>query len=308
MPEDPAKPAESAPEAAPAPSPRPQPVEGGGGSGGRGWVQRLNPINLFKRETPQRLVRQAAELLENRNYAQATVTLKRALELDTQFVPAFEGLGDVLMKKGGRANVEAALEQYGEAIRRDPLQEKIYGARARAYDMLGKRKEAALEKKKMVVVKTLQAEPGNPVANNNMGILFLQQNLVAQAVDYFQRAVSSDAKYDVALRNLAVTYYKLASEAEEDGAQRAEHLDKAKSFISRALEIAETPQSLLALARMHMVEEQWEDALSTCERVEQIDATLKDVFGLKKTVLMKLNRLEEAKKAYETFRFLASHE
>jgi tetratricopeptide (TPR) repeat protein len=287
-----------APDAGSAPAPAPE---------GRQLLKKINPLNLFKRETPANLVRTGRELEANRNLAQATVAFNRALVLDPNYAPAYVGLGDILLKKGGRANIEAALAHYREAIKRNPFSETVYAAMGRANDMLGRRKEAALEKKKMVVVRTLQAEPGNPVANNNMGILFLQQGNVQAAVDYFTRAVQSDPRYETSLRNLAITYYKLAADA-TDPAVRETHLDKAKGFVSRALGIALAPLTLLAQARILTLEERFEEALGVCEQVEAIDPTMKEVFGLKKVALMKLNRLEEANKAYETYRFLNAHE
>lgn len=277
------------------------------GAPSRGLLKKINPLNFFKKETPGNFVRAAKELEGVRNFAQATIFYNRALALDPNYAPAYEGLGDVLVKKGGRANVEQALLQYQQAINRNPFNERAYKATAIAFDMLGKRKEAALEKKKMVVVRTLQADPGNPAANNNMGILFMQQGHIKPAVDYFNRAVKTDPRYETALRNLAVIFYKLASDV-EDPEKRALHLDQAKDYVRRALEVAESPLTLLAQARILILEERFEEALETCGKVEKIDPAMKDIFGLKKIALMKLNRLEEANKAYETYRFLSAHE
>ena len=271
-----------------------------------GLLEKINPIRLFKRDTPAALVKAGRALLENKNFAQASVNFNKALALAPDFVPAFQALGDALMKKGGRANVKSALLQFQEASKRDPFQEAAYSASARAYDMLGQRKEAALEKKKLVVVKTLDNDSNNPAANNNMGILFLQQGLVPQALGHFQRAIKTDRKYDVALRNLAAVYYKLTTET-EDPNLKLEYTEKAKEFIGRAMEVAEIPASLLVLARIQVMEEQYDKALVVCEKIEAQDATNKDVFGLKKVILMKLNRLDEANKAYETYKFLAAN-
>ncbi|MCH8842226.1 MAG: hypothetical protein IID61_04530 [SAR324 cluster bacterium] len=271
-----------------------------------GLLEKINPVRLFKRDTPAALVKAGRALLENKNFAQASVNFNKALALAPDFVPAFQALGDALMKKGGRANVKSALLQFQEASKRDPFQEAAYSASARAYDMLGQRKEAALEKKKLVVVKTLDNDSNNPAANNNMGILFLQQGLMPQALGHFQRAIKTDRKYDVALRNLAAVYYKLTTET-EDPNLKLEYTEKAKEYIGRAMEVAEIPASLLVLARIQVMEEQYDKALVVCEKIEAQDATNKDVFGLKKVILMKLNRLDEANKAYETYKFLAAN-
>ncbi len=284
----------------------PEPEEGDD-SGKKGFFAKLNPLTLFTKDTPKSMVKRGRVLMENRNFAQATIAFKRALELDSEFTPAYEAIGDVLMKKGGRSNVTAAIEQFREAVVRNPLSEKAYANMAKAFDMLGKRKEAALEKKKLVVVKTLDRDPENPIANNNMGILFLQQKQVDTALEYFGRAVKSNPTYDTGFRNMALTYYRLATEA-EDPAKCESYLEKAKPNIVKALEVAESPLSLMAHARILIMEENYEDALVSCERAEKIDPALKDVFGVKKNILLKLNRLEEANTAFETYRYLNNNE
>jgi tetratricopeptide (TPR) repeat protein len=273
---------------------------------GKGLLGKLNPLKLFQRESPSSLVNAARQLASNRNFAQATVAFNRALALDPNHVPAYEGLGEVLLKKGGRANVEAAVLQYQEIVKRDPFNDRAYAALGRAFDALGKRKEAALEKKKLVVARTLRADPNNPIANNNMGIMLLQVNQIDAAIEYFARSAQANPRYDTAVRNLAVVHYKLASETTEP-ALRAQSLEKANDYITKALEIAESPLTLLAQARVFLLEERSEEALAVCDRVEQIDPAMKEMFGLKKAALLKLNRLDEANKAHETWRFLNAH-
>ena len=113
-PEEPSAMAEAPPaaeeaEAPPAPptvaaSKLPEPEEDRD-SGKKGVFGKLNPVYWFTKDTPKSLVKQGRALMENRNFAQATIALKRALELDSDFTSAHEAIGDVLMKKGGRSNV-----------------------------------------------------------------------------------------------------------------------------------------------------------------------------------------------------------
>jgi tetratricopeptide (TPR) repeat protein len=291
----------------PQPAPAAPAISATAPAAGKGILNRLNPLKLFQRESPASLVRAGRELENNRHYAQATAAFTRALALDPNFAPAYEGLGDVLLKKGGRSNIEAAVGHLREAVKRDPFNDRAYAALGRAYDALGMRKEAALEKKKLVVARTLRADPNNPVANNNMGIMLLQQNLTTRGIEHLTRAMTADPRYDTAVRNLAIAFYKLANEA-GDPATREQHLDKAKAYLAKALDIARSPLTLLAQARVHIMEERFEDALSVCAKVEEIDPAMKEVFALKKLVLMKLNRIDEANKAHETWRFLNAQE
>ena len=73
------------------------------------------------------------------------------------------------------------------------------------------------------------------------------------------------------------------------------------------MEVAESTPTLLMQTRILIVEEQYENALAVCEKIEALDAANKEVFGLKKVILMKLNRLDEANKAYETYQFLTAN-
>lgn len=289
-------PAESAAEAPPAPaaeapSEPPQPT---------GLWSRLNPFNLFRRETPQRYVKDGQFLLENKNFAQATVAFNTALSLDANCAGAYQGLGLVLVKKGGRMNLDTALKHYDQAILLDPFNEDNFSVTARIYEKLGKRKEATLQRKKMIIVKTLTTDPRNSVANNNMGILLLQQKQEARAIEYFEKSIECNIRYDVAYRNLAATLYQQAL-AMEDSSKRTGPLDLAKGQICKALEIIETVSSLLVHCKILMAEDHLEEALEASERAEAIEEANKNVYGIKKLIYERMNRMEEAQTAFEKY-------
>jgi len=265
-----------------------------------GVLQKLNPLNLFKQETPRRWVKEGQRLMEYKNYAQATIAFNRALGLDKDCADAHAGLGAVLSRKGGRSNLEAALKHYEEAIRSDPFNDQNFSISARIYEKLGLRKEATLQRKKMVIVKTLATDPTNPIANNNMGILMLQQKQVAQALAYFQKSIQYNPRYDVAFRNFASTYYQLAA-AEGDEGKRRDHLEQAEAQILRALEVSESVPSLLVHCKILLLQKRYEDALARCERAEALEEANKNIYGLKKVVLERLNRMGEAQVAFDKF-------
>ena len=272
------------------------PLETGKGS----LLKRLNPLNLLKQETPGRFVSEGQDLLEHKNFAQATIAFRKALSLDANCVPAHKGLGDVLLKKGGRTNVGQALEHYLKVLELDPFHDSVYALTAKVFDALGKPKEATLERKKMVVVKTLATDARNPVANNNMGILLLRQNRVSDAISYFQRATEADPHYDMAFRNLATVFYKLATST-EDAAKREEYLNRTEGPITKALEISRSVPNLLTQGRILSLQGQDAQALELVEQAAAQEPANKDVFGLKKLLLERLNRMDEAKQAFESY-------
>ncbi|MBI3993612.1 MAG: tetratricopeptide repeat protein [Candidatus Lambdaproteobacteria bacterium] len=276
------------------------------GKGSRsGLLKKLNPVNLFKKETPERFVRLGETLLEQKNFAQATIAFNRALSLDKECADAYAGLGDCLAKKGGRVNMQNALELYEQAILRNPFDEDVYVYRAKIFDAMGKRKEATLERKKMVVVKTLTTDPRNAVANNNMGILLLRNNQTEAAIEYFRKSVETDPSYEVAYRNLATVYFNL-SKAAGDEAKKKELLEQAQVHITKALELLKSIPTLLVAARVLMANGENEPALELVTQAEAQDPAHKDVFGLKKLLLERLNRMEEARQAYASYRMFSS--
>ena len=265
-----------------------------------GLMSRLNPLNIFRRNSPEALVSEGKELLDNKSYAQATVAFQKALQLDPNHVGAYRGLGKVFFKKGGRSNMENALKHYLEAIKRHPMDHDLYAISAKIYDALGKRKEATLERKKFVIVRALDADPKNPIANNNMGILFLQQGRTDSALSYFNKAIDSDKNYDVAHRNLAAAYFQMAKK-EQDQDKKSSLNGRAKAEILKAVKITPSVPSLLAHARILLAEGNLEEVITISDRIDEMDPANKDVYHLKKLAYEGLGKFEEARNAQESY-------
>ncbi|MDH5751280.1 MAG: tetratricopeptide repeat protein [Deltaproteobacteria bacterium] len=266
----------------------------------RGFLSMLNPANWFSRHSTEKLIREGRDLLDNGSLAQATVAFKRALNIDSKCVPAYRGLGKVFFKKGGRSNIETALAYYSEAIKINPLDADLYAITAKVYDAIGKRKEATLERKKFVIARALEVDEKNPVANNNMGILFLQQNRIEEAIGYFKKALDNDRNFDVAHRNLAATFYQQAKGEKEPGKKR-DLIAKAKTEVEKALSIMPSVASLLAKGRILMMMGDFEAALAAANKADEMESANKDVFLLKKLSLERLGRFDEAKTAFESY-------
>ena len=293
---------ESVPPTEPAPEPAPPPVEIVAEK--TPFLRKINPLNLFKKESPAGFVREGEDLLDDQNAAQATMAFQRALAMDPNCVPAFKGLGNVFLKKGGRSNLNTALEHFQDAAKRNPFDVHLFAVKAKIFEKLGKMKEATLERKKMMIVKTLESDPKNTIANNNMGILLSQQNQVQSAIEYFKKALHSNPRYDVAYRNLAATNLKIAAQ-EQDEEKKRELLSQARSFINKALEIASTVPSLMMQAKIFMQGGRHEEALAASEKAEVMEGANKEVFGMKRLALEKLNRIQEAQQAYEIYKVLS---
>ncbi|MCZ6532455.1 MAG: hypothetical protein O7A08_05790 [SAR324 cluster bacterium] len=272
--------------------------------GRKGFFSKFNILRMFRKESPKMYVNEGQKLIENHNLALATIAFQKALSLDQENKEAYKGLGNVFMRKGGRSNSNLALENFQAASRIDPFDEHVYALSARLYEKLQMMKEATLERKKMMIVKTLQTEPNNSIANNNMGILLLQQNNAQSAITYFQKSIAAKASYDVAHRNMSATYLRMAT-AEQDEEKKKSLLSQAKASIGKALEINRSTSSLLIDGKILICEGLFDDALTIVEEVEKMDPTNKDVFSFKRTVLEKLRRTKDAQEAYDSYQALA---
>ncbi len=267
----------------------------------RGFFYYFNPVNLFRRESPEMYIKEGKNLEEHQNLALATMAYQKAISLDKSRPEGFKGLGHVFLKKGGRSNLEAALKNFKEATLRNPFDDQVFAISAKIYERLGKLKEATMEKKKMMIVKTLQTDAKNPIANNNMGILLLQQGQTKQALEYFKKSIDANPLYDVALRNLATAHYKTAAEGKDENI-RQDAILKAKGFIGKALEATVNAPSLVVQGKIFVLESRLEDALRVCEEAEELDHASKGVFALKRIVLEKMNRTAEAQEAFDSMK------
>ena len=263
-----------------------------------GLMRRLNPMRMFRKESADMYIKEGNSLMENQNLALATMAFQKAIALEPDNVDAHKGMGHVLMKKGGRTNMASALTQFQAALKINPFDDRLYALTSRILEKLGKMKEATLEKKKMMVIKTLQSDPKNPIANNNMGILMLQQGNMDQALTYFRQSIASNPNYDVANRNLAAAYYQLAVKTEDD--RKQEYIEQAKVFINKAINIDDSAISKVIYGKILVIEGRLEEALGICEAEIERDPSNGSIFALKRMVLEKMNRTQEAQKAYET--------
>lgn len=265
-----------------------------------GFFSKINILKLFRKESPEMYIKEGHNLVENHNLALATMAFQKAIQLAPDNAEGHKGLGNVYLRKGGRSGFSAALESFKNATAAAPFEDFSYAMTARIYEKLGMMKEATLERKKMMIVKTLKTDAKNHIANNNMGILLLGQKQVTEAIEYFQKSIASNPAYDVAYRNLAATYFRQAVEAGDD-AKKAQNLNQSRAFIGKALAINHTCSSLLVSGKIMVEEGRLEDALGIAEEAENLENTNKDVFAFKRTVLEKMKRTKDAQEAYESY-------
>jgi tetratricopeptide (TPR) repeat protein len=232
---------------------------------GTGWWRFLP--GWGRRGAPEHLL-QASRCIEKQNFSQALLAYQQALEADPRCVKAHQGIALLLVRRGGRAYLQSALQHILESVQVDPYDPQNYRINALVYQRLGNRKRMAIELRCMAITHTLRKQPDHPVANNQMGVLLLRQFRADLAMGHFQRAVKALPRYEAALRNLARTCAARAETAPPQ--ERATLLSAAARDVEQALAAAPTAAGWAALARIRLLQGQPEEALAAVEQAVQL--------------------------------------
>lgn len=215
----------------------------------QGWLSLFNPLHLFSHGEENSPLAQARHLMQEQQYGQASLLFLKILEQEPEEPEALRGLSATLLRKGGRRNLQTALEYMEHAVRAAPYNPANFLMTTLLYSRMGRPHEAGIERKKMAVARTLQKNPGNATANNSMGVILLRMDRHEQAIECFRKAIAANPRYDRAHRNLAKTYFVLARRQGE-GPRRGELTRNAHLEVQRALQIATSAASLITEARV----------------------------------------------------------
>jgi tetratricopeptide (TPR) repeat protein len=274
---------------------------------GASLLQRIaaaSPLRWFRKETPQALVERGNRLVDRHSFGSAQLCFHNALALDPGCLPALRGLGTALMLQGGRSQLQAAEACLREVTLREPEDFPVYVALAGIYDKLGRAQDADRERRKLGLLMKLQQQPDNAAANNNLGILLVQQSLLEPARGRFQQAIAIQANLDVAHVNLAATCYRLAnSEARPD--VKAERIAEGVAAVERAMAIKTTPNTLITLALLKSLGGDTQTALDALAQAQAAQPDNKDVYAVMRTILERMGLFDEALKANEIYTELA---
>lgn len=267
-------------------------------------LERLNPLRWFRSESLEAQLERAALLLDRKSYVQAQHLYQELLAQDEGCLPALRGLGTALMLQGGRSNLLAAQAHLQEVVRQDPEDLPVYVALANIYDKLGRPEEADRQRRIAAILKRLQQEPANPAANNNLGILLVQQKQWERALACFRKALDVNPKLDVAWRNVAATCYQLA-QAEPRPEARQVHVAAGLAAAEKAIEIKPNLPSLLTIALLKSIGGDTQSAVDVLAKAQAQAPENKDVYAVMRTVLERAGMFDEALKANQIYEELA---
>ena len=247
-------------------------------------------------------------LLQQKDFTNAIIAFKSAITEDRTSFDGYTGLARSYRMKGGLANAKLSIKSYYKALELDYLSIETYEELISLYHRIGDKKREAMEKKKLFVARNLKNTPSDPTANNNMGVLLLQQNNFSSAIRFFQKALKAKSKFLLARKNLAKALLK-KSIREKDKLKRDEFLKKVGHHIKIILsEEKDAADVLLLKSKLLFQKNQFEKALEVCNKAYQLEPGLKEVYNTKRVIEEKLGNLSKAGEAYEMYQSIEKAE
>ncbi|MDP7321819.1 MAG: tetratricopeptide repeat protein [Bacteriovoracaceae bacterium] len=195
-------------------------------------------LSPYKKDLAQDLYDYALECFHQSQYEKAIEYFYKAIETDSTFEDAYEGLGVLYgrlekydqaieimqqlkslnpncmmaftnlslfhMKKG---NIEEAEKYKADATL---LNFQILGDEAqkkRQEEEIKQKKIAEMKKRESMFKQVLELDPLDAMANNGMGEILLEREEYAESQAYFRKAIESNSKYSVAYLGLAKTLF-----------------------------------------------------------------------------------------------------
>ncbi|HEX7927362.1 MAG TPA: hypothetical protein VF678_07210 [bacterium] len=263
-------------------------------------LDKLNPLNWFRSESLEAQLARGQQLIDRRSYLQAQNLYQDILRKQEDSLAALRGLGTALMLQGGRSNLLAAQAHLQEVVTREPTDLPVYVALASIYDKLGRTEDADRERRKVAILKRLQQEPDNAAANNNLGILLVQQKQWEPALAAFHKALDKNPKLDVAWRNVAATCYQLA-QAEGRPEARGVHVAAGLAAAEKAIALKPNLPSMLTIALLKSIGGDTQAAVDAIAKAQAEHPENKDVYAVMRTVLERAGMFDEALKANEIY-------
>jgi tetratricopeptide (TPR) repeat protein len=145
--------------------------------------------------------------MQKGNYLKARQQLLQALEIDPLHVKSHSRLGMVYYYLG---NFDLAKKSYLTALALNPKDFNTrYNLGELFYTAAGDTESALRE-----FTTTLKESPNHRDANFKVGLICLRNNMVKEAIRYFQTALLNDPKNIRAMMQLAVSYEKLGDRAQ----------------------------------------------------------------------------------------------
>jgi len=133
--------------------------------------------------------------LELKDYSQAIINCRKAIELDPFDVASYNHLGLTFKAQG---KFDEAIKNYRQALEVKPDSADVYTNMGRTFAMQGKMNDAA-----NCFLQALQIRPDYTSARNNLGNVFISQGKVTEALNCYRQAIEVNPRYADAYNNIA---------------------------------------------------------------------------------------------------------
>ncbi len=267
----------------------------------------LNPSMIFNKSSDNPIVNQGYSFLKKQNYEEAIDLFNTAITEDKHCHDAYVGMGRALAAQGGISNSKKSIVFFNKALRIDPAKLELYQEIINGYERLGDKKNAAAERKKQFLAKTLKANPSDSKANNNMGILQLQQKNVNAAIVSFKKSIKYNRNFLMAHSNLASAFLYKARKAKSDD-DRNLLLKRGLGLIDQVLEKEDTAEANLIKAKILLMKGDSKKASEHCNKAVSIDPGLKEAYNTKRAIEEQLGNVGEATRAYDNYQSMTQQE
>lgn len=268
----------------------------------------IRSMGLSKALSTNPFVADGNILLQQKDYTSAIIAFKSAISEDSTSFDGYIGLARAYRTKGGLANAKLSIKAYYKALEIDYLSLETYEELISLYQRVGDKKRETLERKKLFVARNLKSTPSDPTANNNMGVLLLQQNNFNYAIRFFKKSLKAKPKFMLARKNLAKALLK-KSTGEKDKMKRDDFLKKVAQHIHIILsEEKDAADVLLLKSKLLFQKEEFEKALEVCNRAYHLEPGLKEVYNTKRAIEEKLGNISKAGEAYEMYQSIEKAE
>lgn len=138
--------------------------------------------------------------------------------------------------------------------------------------------------------KSLQKDPNAFLTHNAMGLAYLMKHELEKAVQYFKKTLQINPKFTEAHNYLGTTYQEMGLLDEAEKEYRLAIAD---------LEYKSKELPFYNLARLSLLKDELEEALSYVDRALEYNKNLVMAYNLKGIILERMEKLEEAIESYK---------
>jgi tetratricopeptide (TPR) repeat protein len=267
----------------------------------------MNPSLLFSKNSDNPLINEGQVFLKKGRFDEALEAFEYALKEDKRSIDAQIGMGRALSSMGGIKNAKKGIAYFHNALKLDATRLDIYKDTINLYERLGDKKNAAVERKKQFIARTLKNNPNDSKANNNLGVIQLKQKNAGGAITSFKKSLKYSPGFLLAKINLANAYLQKADmvKVEED---KEMLIKQSLQLINQVMEKEQTAEGFLLKSKILMAKGEFKQALQYCDQAISSDPAMKEAYNTKRVLEERLGNIGKASQAYENFQSMNRQE